>query len=169
LTETILGVLAVIFVMIAVLLLFSMVHAGGAGGEILFTGIYSIIGVFSYLSPLSLCILPTILWKEEIPDLRFLPTLGTIFLIVGIAGLGTIFSPTFGGIMGALVAGPLIKNFAIYPSVALLSGITAIGGIIVLLERKPSLSPFLALLHIRLHNSKLFLGAKNVHLMMSPR
>lgn len=145
LTETILGVLAVIFVMITVLLLFSMVHAGGAGGEILFVGIQSIIGVFAYLTPLITLYVAYYLWKEEIPNLRFLPTLGVIFLIIGIAGLGTIFSPTFGGVLGALVAGPLIKNFAIYPSVALLAGLTAIGGIIVL-ERKPSLSPFLMLL-----------------------
>jgi S-DNA-T family DNA segregation ATPase FtsK/SpoIIIE len=159
-TETILGVLAVIFVMLAVLLLFSMVHAGGAGGEILFSGIYSIIGVYAYLTPLVAFYIAYYLWKEEIPQYRFLPTLGTILLIVGTAGLGTIFSPTFGGILGALVAGPLIKNFAFYPSLALLSGITAIGGIIIL-ERKPSLSPFLMLLAyplIQLRN--LFLARK---------
>jgi S-DNA-T family DNA segregation ATPase FtsK/SpoIIIE len=144
-TETILGVLAVVFVMLAVLLIFSTVHAGGAGGEILFTGIYSIIGVYAYLTPLACFYVAYYLWKEEIPQYRFLPTLGTLLLIVGIAGLGTIFSPTFGGILGALVAGPLIKNFAFYPTMALLSGITAIGGIIVL-ERKPALSPFLAML-----------------------
>ncbi len=144
-TETILGVLAVIFVMLAVLLIFSMIHAGGAGGEILFSGIASIVGVYAYLTPLLALYIAYYLWKEEIPNLRFLPTLGALFLIIGTAGLGTIFSPTFGGILGALVAGPLIKNFAIYPTVALLAGITAIGGIVVL-ERKPSLSPFLMLL-----------------------
>lgn len=145
LTETILGVLAVIFVMLAVLLLFSMVHAGGAGGEVLFSGLYSIIGVFSYLVPLLCFYVAYYLWKEEIPNVRFLPTLGILFLIIGVAGLGTIFSPTFGGILGALIAGPLIKNFAIYPTLALLTGVTAIGGIIIL-ERKPSLSPLLSFL-----------------------
>lgn len=144
LTETILGVLAVVFVMIAVLLLFSMVHAGGTGGEILFIGITSTIGVYAYLTPLLSLYIAYYLWKEEIPDLRFLPTLGFLFLLIGIAGLGTIFSPTFGGILGTLIAGPLIQNFAIYPSLALLAGLTAIGGIVVM-ERKPSFSPFLAL------------------------
>ncbi|MEZ0209292.1 MAG: DNA translocase FtsK [Candidatus Paceibacterota bacterium] len=156
LTETILGVLAVIFVMIAVLPLFSMVHAGGTGGEILFTGITSIIGVYAYLTPLLSIYIAYYLWKEEIPDLRFLPTLGFIFLLVGVAGLGTIFSPSFGGILGALIAGPLIKNFAIYPSLALLAGITAIGGIITL-ERKPSLSPFLNALLYPIVQLRLFL------------
>ena len=159
LTETILGVLAVIFVMIAVLLLFSMVHAGGEGGELLFTGIYSIIGVFSYFVPLLCLYVAYYLWKEEVPAVRFLPTLGIIFLILGIAGLGTIFSPTFGGIMGALIAGPLIKNFAIYPTAALLAGVTAIGGIIVL-ERKPSLSPLLALLRYPLDQAQALITAR---------
>lgn len=145
LVETLLGVLAVIFVMIAVLLIFAMVHAGGEGGEILFSGISSIIGVFSYLTPLACLYVAYYLWREEIPNLRFIPTLGIFLLILGIAGLGTIFSPTFGGILGTLVAGPLITNFAIYPSVVLLAGVTAIGGIIVL-ERKPSLSPFLSII-----------------------
>jgi S-DNA-T family DNA segregation ATPase FtsK/SpoIIIE len=161
LTETILGVLAVVFVMIAVLLLFSMVHAGGTGGEILFTGITSIIGVYAYLTPLLSVYIAYYLWKEEIPDLRFLPTLGFLFLLVGVAGLGTIFSPTFGGILGALIAGPLIKNFAIYPSLALLAGLTAIGGIITL-ERKPSLSPFLnALLYPIIQIRSFLLSRKN--------
>lgn len=159
LTETILGVLAVVFVMITVLLIFSMVHAGGEGGEILFTGIYSIIGVFSYLTPLLCLYIAYYLWKEEMPQVRFLPTLGVLFLITGIAGLGTLFSPTFGGILGALIAGPLIKTFAIYPTVALLAGVTAIGGIIVL-ERKPSLSPFLAALLYPVRQVQLFLLAR---------
>lgn len=143
--ETILGVLAVIFVMVGVLLLFSMVHAGGAGGEILFSGLFSLIGVFTYLTPLVCLYIAYYLWKEEVPEIRFFPALGTILLIVGIAGLGTIFSPVFGGMLGALVAGPLIKTFAFYPSVALLAGVSAIGGIIVL-ERKPDLGPLFQLI-----------------------
>ncbi|MFA5132368.1 MAG: DNA translocase FtsK [Candidatus Paceibacterota bacterium] len=146
LTETILGVLAVIFVMIAALLIFSMVHAGGEGGEILFSGIDSIIGVFSYLTPLLCLYVAYYLWKEEVPDLRFMGVAGTLFLILGVAGLGTIFfGPSFGGLLGVLVTAPLVKYFALYPSIALLGGIAAIGGIVIL-ERKPSLSPFLALL-----------------------
>ncbi|MEN9337994.1 MAG: hypothetical protein RIQ41_308 [Candidatus Parcubacteria bacterium] len=142
-TETILGVLAVVFVMIAVLLIFSMVHAGGSGGEILFSGMYSIIGVFSYLTPLLCLYAAYYLWKEEIPSLRFFPTIGGILVIVGVGGLGTIFSPTFGGVMGALIAGPLITYFAFYPTVAFLAGVSVIGTIVIL-ERKPSLTPLLS-------------------------
>ncbi len=160
LTETILGVLAVIFVMIAALLIFSMVHAGGTGGEILFSGIESIIGVFSYLTPLLCLYIAYYLWKEELPNVRFMGFAGTIFLLFGIAGLGTIFfGPAFGGLLGVLVTAPLVKYFALYPSVALLGGVTAIGSII-LLERKPSLSPLATLLSYPLYQVRSLLSAR---------
>jgi S-DNA-T family DNA segregation ATPase FtsK/SpoIIIE len=142
-TETILGVLAVIAVMIGVLLIFSMVHAGGQGGEILFNGLFSIIGVLAYLSPLLSFYIAYYLWKEELPDVRLMTATGVLFLVLGVLGLGTLFfGPQFGGLLGIVTTGPLVKYFAMYPSIAFLGGLTAIGGIIIL-ERKPSLTPFL--------------------------
>ena len=141
LTETILGVLAVICVMIGVLLLFSMVHAGGTGGEILFSGIYSLIGVYAYFTPLICIYIAYYLWKEEVPSFRVLTLVGGFFLVLGIAGLGTmLFGPTFGGFLGTSLANPLTSYFAFYPSVFFLTGVSLIGGIIFL-ERKPSLLP----------------------------
>ena len=142
LTETILGVLAVVAVMIGVLLIFSMVHAGGTGGEILFTGLTSIMGVFAYFTPLICLYAAYYLWKEELPEVRFITALGVLLLTFGVLGLGTLFfGPTFGGVIGVLLTGPLVKYFAFYPTMAFLGGLAAIGGIIFL-ERKPSLAPF---------------------------
>ena len=144
-TETILGVLAVLCVMLSVLLLFSMVHAGGAGGEVLFNGISSLIGVYAYFTPLLSLYIAYYLWKEEVPDIRTLTVLGGFFLITGIAGLGTaLFGPKFGGFLGSSLADPLIKYFALVPSIFFLAGISMIGAIIFL-ERKPSLYPLRAL------------------------
>lgn len=149
LTETILGILAVIAVMIGVLLIFSMVHAGGKGGEILFSGLLSILGVLAYLTPLLCFYIAYYLWKEELPEIRFITATGVSLFTLGILGLGTIFfnneSFSFGGLLGELVANPLVRYFAQYPSIAFLGGLTAIGAIIIL-ERKPSLSPFLRLI-----------------------
>jgi S-DNA-T family DNA segregation ATPase FtsK/SpoIIIE len=141
LTETILGVLAVIMLMIATLLIFSMVHAGGVGGEILFSGLYKLFGVFSYLSPLLFLYIAYHLWKEELPDLGFLFLFGLILMIVSIAGLGNmLFTSEFGGYMGAIIAMPLITYFSVYPSEFILLGLSLIGGLIIL-NRKPSLHP----------------------------
>jgi S-DNA-T family DNA segregation ATPase FtsK/SpoIIIE len=140
-TETVLGVLAVICVMIAVLLLFSMVHAGGTGGEVLFTGISSLIGVYAYFTPLICIYIAYYLWKEEVPVIRVLTVLGGFFLVLGVGGLGTIlFGEGFGGYLGTSLARPLVTHFAFYPSVFLLAGMSLIGSIIFL-ERKPSLAP----------------------------
>jgi S-DNA-T family DNA segregation ATPase FtsK/SpoIIIE len=142
LTETILGVLAVIFVMLAVLLLFSIVHAGGTGGEILFNGISSLIGVYAYFSPLLCLYIAYYLWKEEVPEMRTLTILGAFFLILGVGGLGTLlFGQSFGGFLGSSIARPLETYFAFLPSVFFLGGITMIGAIIFM-ERKPSLEIF---------------------------
>ena len=140
-TETILGVLAVVFVMLAVLLLFSMVHAGGTGGEVLFTGISSLIGVYTYFTPLLCMYIAYYLWKEEVPELRALTLIGGFLLVFGIAGLGTaLFGASFGGFLGTSLADPMVRHFAILPSVFFLTGISVIGSIIFL-ERKPSLEP----------------------------
>ncbi len=141
LTETLLGVLAVVCIMVTVLLLFSMVHAGGSGGEVLFTGITSLIGVYAYFTPFISIYVAYYLWKEEVPTIRTLTVLGGFFLILGIGGLGTIlFGQGFGGLLGKSIAQPLLTHFAYYPSVFLLTGISLIGSIIFL-ERKPSLTP----------------------------
>lgn len=140
LTETILGVLAVLMLMLATLLVFSMVHAGGVGGEILFSGLYKLLGVFSYLTPLLCIYIAYYLWKEEMPDLSFTFLFGMFLLILGVAGLGNMLLGTtdFGGYLGVIVAMPLIKYFSVYPSEFILLGISIIGGIIIL-NRKPSL------------------------------
>lgn len=141
LTETLLGVLAVICVMLAVLLIFSMVHAGGTGGEVLFRGISSLIGVYAYFTPLVCIYIAYYLWKEEVPVIRTLTVLGGFFLILGVSGLGTIlFNESFGGLLGTFISSPLVTHFAYYPSIFLLTGISLIGAIIFL-ERKPSLEP----------------------------
>lgn len=145
LAETILGVLAVVAVMIAALLLFSMVHAGGEGGEILFTGIQSIIGIFAYVSPLLFLYVAYYLWKEELPDVRIAIILGTLFLILGIAGISALFGPSYGGLLGVMITQPLVRSFSLYPTIALLIGLTSIGGMIII-NRKPSFTPLLLVL-----------------------
>lgn len=160
LTETLLGVLAVIAVMIGVLLIFSMVHAGGAGGEILFSGIFSLIGVYAYLTPLICLYVAYFLWKEEFPEVRIITATGVTFLVFGALGLGTLFfGSTFGGFLGTILTASLVKYFALYPSIALFCGVTLIGGIITL-ERKPSLTPLLLVMSYPFMQVKKILDAR---------
>lgn len=173
LTETVLGVLSVVFIMIGTLLIFSAVGAGGEGGKNLFEGMSSLIGKFTYLMPLLCFYIAYYLWKEEFPEIRLMGWIGGAFLILGIAGFGTIIDVSnqtinqplntlFGGYLGLAIVNPLIKSFAFYPSIALLAGITVIGAIIIL-ERKPSLEPLILIL------SYPFLQIRNLFLSRKER
>jgi S-DNA-T family DNA segregation ATPase FtsK/SpoIIIE len=131
---------------ITVLLIFSMVHAGGVVGEVLFSGLFSLIGIFSYLTPLLCLYIAYYLWKEEVPDINFMFAFGVFLLFISVASLGTmLFGSSFGGYLGAVIASPLIKYFAVYPSEFMLAGLACIGGLIIL-NRKPSLTPAVSLL-----------------------
>lgn len=141
LTETILGILSVVCVMIGVLLLFSMVHAGGAGGEALFKGLSSLMGVYAYFTPILCMYTAYYLWKEELPEIRTITAIGVLLLLTGVAGLGTLlFGKSFGGMLGGALATPLYAKFEFFPTFFFLGGLSLIGAIIFL-ERKPSLEP----------------------------
>lgn len=162
LTETILGVLAVVMVMVSALLLFSMVHLGGNGGEILFVGLQSLLGVYAYLTPLLFLYIAYYLWLEEVPDLRISFLLGVLFFGIGFSGLGTmIWGTTFGGILGLSVVQPLTTYFDVYPTAFVLLGMTSIGAI-VSLNRKPSLSPILAAIAYPIVSIQRLLAARKV-------
>ncbi len=141
LTETILGILSVVCVMIGVLLLFSMVHAGGVGGEALFKGLSSLMGVYAYFTPILCMYTAYYLWKEELPEIRTITAIGVLLLLTGVAGLGTLlFGKSFGGMLGGALATPLYAKFEFFPTFFFLGGLSLIGAIIFL-ERKPSLEP----------------------------
>lgn len=145
-TETVLGVLAVVFVMISTILVFAIVHAAGKGGEILFTGLLSTLGVFAYFTPILSLAIAYYLWKEELPNISFIKLLGLLFVIVGVSGFGTIvFDKSFGGSLGVYIDKLIVPYFSIYPSAIVLFGIASIGGIIIL-ERKPSFRPLFLLI-----------------------
>lgn len=162
LTETILGVLAVVMVMVSALLLFSMVHLGGNGGEVLFIGLQSLLGVYAYLTPLLFLYIAYYLWLEEVPDLRISFLLGVLFFGIGLSGLGTmIWGTAFGGLLGVSVVQPLTTYFDIYPTAFVLLGMTSIGAI-VSLNRKPSLSPLLAAIAYPIVSIQRLLAARKV-------
>lgn len=95
--------------------------------------------------------------------LRFTTAIGTLFLVLGTGGLGTIFfGDVFAGILGTLTVYPFVTYFSAYLGIAVLAGVTAIGGILIL-ERKPSLSLFNGLLTFPLTFGKHLLEKRKRH------
>ncbi len=144
-TETVLGVISVLMVMIGVLLFFSIIGSGGIGGQNLFDGIKNLIGVFVYLTPILCFFIAYYLWKEELPEVGFLSSLGFVLMFLGVDGFGSIVSNNFGGMLGSFITRGLISNFAEYPSIFLFAGIALIG-VIIVINRKPEIKPLLSVI-----------------------
>ena len=162
LVETLLGVLSIIILMIGILIFFSAIHAGGSGGEVLFNGMESLVGIFVYLLPILLFYIAYYLWKEELPEFGVITFLGKLLFIFGIASLGTLlFGKGWGGYIGYTLSSPLENYFSIYPSFAILLGITLIG-LIFSINRKPSLSHALEKATSLLSKIKIFFSMKKI-------
>ena len=80
-TETILAILSVVTLIFALLLTLGATHLGGKGGEIIFKGFYALFGVYAFGVPFVFLSLTYYLWKEQLPDLPLLKSMGTLLLL----------------------------------------------------------------------------------------
>lgn len=139
LIETILGVLSVVTLMVGALLVFAIVHAGGVAGERLFNGLYTLFGVYAYLLPFVFFYCAYYLWEEEMPEIHARGFISWLFILLGSSGFGSVvIDKEFGGLLGTMLAKPLLSQFSTLPTVTLLGGVVLIG-VIVLTNRKPSI------------------------------
>ena len=149
LIETILGVLSVVTLMIGALLVFAIVHAGGVAGETLFKGLYALFGVFAYLLPFVFFYAAYYLWEEEVPSIHIRSALAWSLILLGTSAFGSVLiDNTFGGLLGVIIAKPLLLQLSVLPTVTILGGLVLIG-ILILANKKPSLKtvggPFMML------------------------
>ncbi len=139
LKETVMGILSILFFLLGILLILGIVHAGGKGGDVVFKGMFGLFGVFAFLSPFLFLAIAYYLWKEELPEMRFLTLVGSLAILVGGAGLaGLTFGKAYGGVLGSMVSDPLLSYFSVSFSALLLISFAIIGWIIIW-NRKPSL------------------------------
>lgn len=137
--EIILGVLSMLTFVVGAVLVFAIVHAGGAAGEALFNGLYALFGVFAYLLPFVFFYCAYYLWEEEVPSISTRSVIAWICIILGTASFGSVVIDShFGGLLGATVAKPLLAQFSVLPTVTALGAVILIG-ILILANRKPSL------------------------------
>ena len=142
LIETILGVLSVVTLMVGALLVFAIVHAGGKAGETLFNGLYALFGVYAYLLPFVFFYCAYYLWEEEMPSINLRSFIAWACIILGSGSFGSVVIDNhFGGLLGAMLARPLLAQFSVLPTVTILAGVFFIG-VLVLANRKPSLNNF---------------------------
>lgn len=142
--ETLQGVLAVLFFVAALVLLFAAFGKAGPAGEKLFGVLYGIFGIGFYLLP----VLSVFLSVGFLKALRGLfplkKTAGAFILFLsGLAIIDLIF-PTEGGALGNLLSSPMMRLFDIYTSLIILAAVFMIS-ILVMFEAGLPVDAFIGL------------------------
>ncbi len=137
--ETILAMLSVLTLILALLIALGATHLGGKGGEIIFKGFYALFGLYAFATPFLFLTLTYYLWKEELPSLPLLKTLGIILLLLGASVIMDVSGNAHpAGLLGQTLATPLLTYFS--PFFALSSGIAVVAlGFLLTANRKPEL------------------------------
>jgi DNA segregation ATPase FtsK/SpoIIIE, S-DNA-T family len=106
--EALRGVCAVLAVAVALFLALAAFDIGGAVGLFLYTALTKLFGVGYMLLPLSLLLLATALMRSFQNRFGLVETLSMIVFLLSSLGLVGLIFPERGGIIGSLIAAPLI-------------------------------------------------------------
>lgn len=141
-TETVLAILSVLSLIFALLLFLGAAHLGGKGGEVIFKGFYALFGVYAFAIPFVFLSTTYYLWKEELPSLPLLKSIGVTFLLLGTALVLDITSTSHAaGLLGQMLGAPLALYFS--PFFAFLVGAAVVfSGLLLTINRKPSFTFF---------------------------
>ncbi len=148
-TQTKNGIFAVIFFVFALFFLMSAFDMTGVAGGLIHEKLFYLLGVGYVLLPTLLVILGYSFLKSETPNIGWKNTISAaMFLLSGlglidIAGGSSAAAGTHsGGLLGKVLANPLVSLFDIYASIVFLGAILIIS-ILVLFDAKLDLMPFL--------------------------
>ncbi len=133
--ELTLSVMAILLSIVGVIIGFASFGSGGEAGAFLFRGLFTTIGVLTYLSPVVLFFAAYLLWTERFPRLSIASTLGTILFLISFVGILSFVSSTLSGNLGVLVFAYVEKLVGTAPAVISLLLISYVSYMIVFERR----------------------------------
>lgn len=131
--RTLRGISAVLIIVVAVLCLLSSLGMAGRFGGLLFDALYWLAGVAAYIVPL---VLASFAWallsnREADQDVRPVRMIGaSLFFLSILAIIGTL-AESRGGMLGTLLAGPLVTYLDTVATLVLLAGLLAVSLLLV--------------------------------------
>ena len=141
-TETKHGILAVIFFVLALLLMMSAVGIAGRGGEIIYDIFHYLLGIGFIILPTLLIMLGASFIKSERPNIGWTRGISGTFFLLSSLGIIEVASPSSAGIFGKIFGVPLVMIFDVYASIIFLGALLIIS-ILVMFDAKPMLMPYL--------------------------
>ncbi len=136
------GILAIIFFVLAVLFVLASMGRAGPVGDSLYSFLTTLLGLGYFLVPIIFVMLGVSFLKTITHRFPIVKIVGsTIFLLAGL-GMIDIVGKNQGGVIGRVVATPLIKLFDVYASVLVLGALFIIS-ILIILETELTLEPLI--------------------------
>ena len=138
--NTLMGALSIFMFILGTLLLMGSLHNAGIGGNFIFNGLKQSIGILAYTSPLISYASAYYLWREKLPPINFKTVLGTIVVSISTLGLiHIVYGRNHSGVLGYIIANPLIELFDKSFSVLILGGVL-VSTVMLLADHKPRIS-----------------------------
>lgn len=130
--ETLQGVVAIIFFVIAIFSILAPFHKAGFVGDHTYELFKYLLGVGYFLLPILFLMLGISFLKSLEKNFELAKVIGSLLFFVAGLGILDILIADQGGIIGHLISAPLIKLFDIYASLILLFALLTISVLIVL-------------------------------------
>ncbi len=141
--ETLHGIWAVLFFVLALFLLMSMFDMAGMAGKNVYEFLNYFLGIGYILLPLLFMLLGFSFIKSETPNIGLTRAIsGSMFLLSGLGMIDAVTLEHSGGFLGRILSTPLVYLFDVYASIFFLGAILIIS-ILAMFDAKPDLSPFL--------------------------
>ena len=141
-TETKHGIWAVVFFVLALILIMSLFDIAGVAGDFVYKIFHYLLGVGYILLPILFILLGSSFIKSEQPNIGKNRAITSITFILSGLGIIDITSTAHsGGFLGKFIATPFVSLFDIYASIILLGAILIIS-ILVMFDTKPVMLPF---------------------------
>lgn len=138
--ETVHGMWAIAFFILAIFLVLSSFGIAGIVGETIFTTFSLLFGIGYYLLPILFFVLSFSFFNSMRYKIGVGRIIGSaLFFISGLGLVEMVFSDK-GGVVGKLITTPLIALFDVYSTILILSGLLIISILILFNTKLPSLS-----------------------------
>lgn len=131
--ETVENVIAILFILVAILLILASMDKAGPVGEKLFWFFHDyLFGIGYYLLPFILIILSITFLRSIKQSLTAVRIVATALFMLSALGLIALISPNQGGLVGGLISSPLVFLFDSIATALVLSGVIVISLVVVL-------------------------------------
>jgi len=142
-TETMHGILAVIFFVLALFLFMSAYDMAGVAGQFVYEILHYLLGVGYIILPALFVLLGSSFIKSETPNIGMTRTVSSIMFLLSTLGMIDIASGVgvhAGGLLGEVLSVPFMYLFDTYASIVLLGAVLIIS-ILVMFDARPALMP----------------------------